>query len=89
MCWGDFLFVFLVFGPIWFVIFKGSMGGRFSGYSMVELKCICVSGVFSVMSNNIKYIRILLCLQYLVNYFARMIFICIQMFILLYTFSSL
>lgn len=32
---------------IWFVMFKGRLGGRFSGYSMVELKCICVcvSGV--------------------------------------------
>lgn len=38
--WG-FLFVFIVFGPIWFVIFKGSLGGRFSGFRMVELKCIC------------------------------------------------
>jgi len=51
--WG-FLFVFIVIGSIWFVIFKGSLGGRLSGFSMVELKCICVSGVFSVMSNNIK-----------------------------------
>lgn len=42
---------------IWFVIFKGRMGSRFYGYGMVERKCICVSGVFSVMLNNIKYIR--------------------------------
>jgi hypothetical protein len=52
-----FLFVLVVFGPIWFVIFKGSKGCRFYYYSMVARKCICVSGVFSVMSNNIKYIR--------------------------------
>lgn len=50
------MFVFLVFDPIWFVIFKGSMG-RLSDDSMVELKCICVSGVLYVMLNNIKYIK--------------------------------
>ena len=60
MCLGDFLFVFIVFGLTWFVIFKGRMGSRFSGYGMVELKCICVSGVFSVMSNNIKYISFIM-----------------------------
>jgi hypothetical protein len=67
--WG-FLFVLVVFGPIWFVIFKGSMGCRFSYHSMVERKCICVSGVFSVMLNNIKYIRNFIMatdLLYLVN----------------------
>lgn len=51
--WG-FLFVFIVFGSIWFVIFKGSLGGRFSGFRMVELKCICVSGVFYVISEQYK-----------------------------------
>lgn len=65
MLWG-FLFVFIVFGSIWFVMFKGSLGGRFSGFSMVERKCICVS-VFYVISNNIKYMKVLLCLRILVN----------------------
>lgn len=60
--WG-FLFVFIVFGLL---CFKGRLGGRFSGFSMVERKCICVS-VFYVISNNIKYMKVLLCLRSLVN----------------------
>lgn len=91
MCWGDFLFVFIVFGLIWFVIFKGRMGSRFYGYGMVERKCICVSGVFSMMLNNIKYIRsFIMPTVYLFNLFCSYdLHLHTNVYLVLYFFISL